>query len=79
MTKVPQRDEIWKHKKYGCLARVTYIDTSRGSIYFLDNSDKNVNVEYMESVFSLDWFKENFIFVGDGKPIDVLFEVQDER
>lgn len=76
MTKVPQRDEIWKHKNDGYLARVTYIDTSMGSVYFLDSSYKDINVEDMESVCKLDWFKENFIFVGDGKPIDVLFKVQ---
>lgn len=77
MIKVPQRDEIWKHKEDGYLARVIYSD--KIVVYFYDNKDGCRSIADMENGGTRDWFEENFIFVGNGKPIDVLFEVQDER
>lgn len=76
MIKVPQRDEIWKHKEDGYLARVTHV--SKLWVYFYDNQDGCCIIEEMENGCDRDCFEENFEFVGDGKPIDVLFEVQDE-
>lgn len=77
MSKEPQRDEIWKHKTDGYLARVTYVD--RLVVHFYDNQDGCYSITDMDNACARDCFEENFEFVGDGKPIDVLFEVADER
>jgi hypothetical protein len=75
MSRVPQRDEIWKHKEDGYLARITYV--TKLSVYFFDNQDGSFIVDDMENSCDRVYFEENFIFIGDGKPLSVLFEVQD--
>lgn len=75
MTKVPQQGEIWKHKQDGYLARITHV--SQRWVYFFDNQDMCCTDGDMENGCDYDCFEENFEFVGDGKPIDVLFEVQE--
>lgn len=77
MNKVPQRDDIWKNKEEGFLARITGI--GKNNIYFYDNQDGCFSIGDMENSCSLNDFKKSFIFVGDGKPLDVLFEVQDDK
>lgn len=77
MSKVPQRDEIWKHKEDGYLARVTHV--SQQWVYFWDNQDVCCVEGDMENGCGFDCFKENFKFAGNGKPIDVLLEVQDRE
>lgn len=76
MTKVPQRDEIWKHKEDGYLARVTHV--SKLWVYFFDNQDGSFIVDDMENGCDRAYFEENFIFIGNGKPLSVLFEVQND-
>lgn len=75
MSKIPQRDEIWKHKVDGYLARITYV--SKLWVYFFDNQDGCCIDGDMENGCDRDCFEKNFVFVGNGKPIDVLFEVQE--
>ena len=75
MSKVPQRDEVWKHKENEYLARIT--DVSKLWVYFFDNQDGSFIVDDMENGCDRVYFEENFIFIGDGKPLSVLFEVQE--
>lgn len=74
MTKVPQRNEIWKHKEDGYLARVTY--AGELWVYFYDNQNGCYIIEE-ENGCDRDCFEKNFVFVGKGKPLDILFEVQE--
>lgn len=71
MSKVPQRDEIWKDKYTGKLIRIRGI--REDSVFFFDIKKD----EIMINAFNLEVFKNFFEFVGDGKPINVLFEVQE--
>lgn len=76
MSKVPQRDEIWKHKEKGHLARV--VDVSWAYIDFYDTQDGYDSIEDMVNGCSIKDFMEDYVFIGNGKPLDVLFEVQDD-
>ena len=73
MIKVPQRDEIWRDKVTKKLVRITCVDDEFVSCYEQFNNG-NVYI----NLFNKYIFIQKFVFVGDGKPIDVLFEVQDE-
>ena len=75
MTKVPQRDEIWKHKEDGYLARITYSDEF--VVHFYDNQDGCLAISNMENACEINCFKDNFVFIGNGKPINILFEMAD--
>ncbi len=75
MSKVPQRDEIWKRKADGYLARITH--TSK-FVNFLDNINDCFDFEEMTNFQLMEDFVENWEYVGNGKPLDVLFEVQDD-
>ena len=74
MTKVPQRDEIWRDKVTKKLVRINGVDDKFISCYEQFNNGSmymNLFIKYN--------FIQIFEFVGNGKPIDVLFEVQNER
>lgn len=73
MTKVPQRDEIWRDKYSGDPIRIYRVERDY-ICFFTILSDGCVNL----NVSGRYVFQRAFKFVGDGKPIDVLFEVQDE-
>ena len=77
MSKVPQRDEIWKHKEDGYLARIIYVN--KLWVYFFDNQDRCCLGGDMENSCDRVYFEKNFIFIGNGKPLSVLFEVQNEK
>lgn len=74
MTKVPQRDEIWRDKCTGKFIRIHNTNIKTGFIICLEEYN---NENFCSNVYSLDDFYKLFEFVGDGKPIDVLFEVQE--
>lgn len=71
MTKVPQRDEIWRDKYDGKLVRIR--NFSGDYVFFFENKDNKIWADAL----NLELFYKLFEFVGDGKPIDVLFEVVD--
>ncbi len=75
MSKVPQRDEIWKHKKDGYLARITAIVGD--AVFYFSNENGCNNVREMEVVSWHTYFQENFVFIGNGKPLNILFEMAD--
>ena len=76
MSKVPQRDEIWKHKADGYLARIC--STYGNTVQFYDPQDGCSSISDMENGCDRAYFEENFIFIGNGKPLSVLFEVQND-
>lgn len=76
MSKVPQRDEIWKHRETGYLVRV--ISNQYNYVSFYDNEDGCDSIDIMGNGTSLKFFMEDYVFIGNGKPLDVLFEVCDD-
>ena len=74
MSKVPQVEEIWKDKYDGHLVRI-YRTTDDFVIFFeFEESSGNIVINTLSRIA----FMKIFIFEGNGKPIDVLFEVIDE-
>lgn len=74
MTKVPQRDEIWREKYSGTPIRIYRVERDY-ICFFTILSDGCVNL----NVSGRHVFQRAFKFAGNGKPIDVLFEVQNEN
>lgn len=72
MSKVPQRDEIWRDKVTKKLVRINGVDSKFVSCY-----EKFNNGSMYMNLFIKYNFTQTFEFVGNGKPIDVLFEVVD--
>lgn len=75
MIKVPQRDEVWKRKEDGYLARIT---SSHTFVHFLDNTNGCFDFEEMNNFQLIDDFIKDWEYVGNGKPLEVLFEVQND-